>query len=56
VFYEKNGYSGKNGVPVVYEQYALCKEFGWTPEQLDNQADVVISRFLQVMGIVNETK
>jgi len=53
-FYEKNGYPGKHGVPVVFETYKLCKKFGWTPSQIDKEDDTVLDQFLQIIEITND--
>ncbi len=46
--------AGKNGIPIIFEEYFLCKEFGWTPEELKNQSATKIAKFLKIIEIINE--
>jgi len=41
-------------VPVIYEEYFICKEFGWTPNELAVQPEATISKFMIVSSLVNE--
>jgi hypothetical protein len=41
-------------VPDVYVDYILCKHFSWTPNQLDEQDDEVITAFVEIINLINE--
>ena len=46
----------KSTPPQAYVDYVLCKEFGWTPDQLDQQDDYEIQKMLTVMSVIGEQK
>lgn len=42
--------------PIEYIQYLLCKEFGWTYQELMEQPTDFVENILTVMSIVNKKK
>jgi len=51
-YFLENGAPGRNGVPLAWNEYQLCKEFGWTPSQLDNQDSSKIKQFIQISNVM----
>lgn len=43
-------------MPDVYIDFILCKTFGWTPDQLDDQDTSILNSFLQIISYENEAK
>jgi hypothetical protein len=35
-------------------EFRLCKEFGWTPQQLDRQSAKRLQKFLVILGEVDK--
>jgi hypothetical protein len=48
-FFLTNGYSGKHGMPSIYEDFLVCKFFGWNYEELQEQDVVIIEKFTELV-------
>lgn len=47
-------FNGSKDIPVEMVEYRLCKEFGWTPAELDEQSQAKINKFITIMSIENQ--
>ena len=50
-----NGKSVRD-IPDIYIDYILCKHFGWTPNQLDEQDTNKIDYFIKIINIINDVE
>ena len=43
-------------MPTRLQDFILCKEFGWTPEELDNADAATIKDFILIIGLREKHK